>query len=109
MSVTSEKTEQELHLYIDPSFSAPGSPNARIKMMENNHTLSYYLKHFLKNVPKVTPAGIAFFKGCLNIESLSFMHRMIMRIAMFALPEIKDGDFLNPDSIKSWTDGLFTV
>ncbi|MBW1892303.1 MAG: hypothetical protein JRI91_01215 [Deltaproteobacteria bacterium] len=107
MSVTNDELAQELPLYIDPSFSGPNKPHARIKLMENNHTVSYYLKHFLKFVPGVTPIGIAFFNGRLSTEKLIPVHRLIMWFAMFSLPEIENGDFLNPVAIGSWTKSLF--
>ncbi len=108
MSVTNDELEQELPLYIDPSFSGPDKPPARIRLMEKNHTVSYYLKHFLKFAPGVTPLGIAFFKGRLNLEKLTPIHRLIMWLAMFSLPEIENGDFLSPVAIGSWTKSLFS-
>ena len=76
--------------------------------MENNHTVSYYLKHFLKLIPEITPLGIAFFKGRLQTAKLTPLHKLIMRFAMFALPEIQNGDFINPVVVRNWTDGLFS-
>jgi menaquinone-dependent protoporphyrinogen IX oxidase len=108
MSVTNDELEQELPLYVDSSFSDPGKPRARIRLMKNNHTASYYLTHFLKFVPGVTPLGIAFFKGRLNTKKLTPIHRLIMRFAMFSLPEIENGDFLRPGVIESWTNSLFS-
>jgi hypothetical protein len=29
-------------------------------------------------------------------------HRLIMQLAMFALPEIKNGDYLNKAAIQDW-------
>lgn len=107
MSVTNDELEQELPLYIDPSFDDPVRPHARIRMMENNHTASYYLKHFLKLVPGIAPLGISFFNGRLNMAELSPLHRLIMRFAMYALPEIQNGDFLDTAIIRAWAEGLF--
>jgi len=82
-------------------------PAARIRLMENNHTASYYLKRFLKFIPNVTPSGVAFFNGSLNVKKLTPVHRLIMCFAMFSLPEITNGDFLRPLTVKSWTQRLF--
>ena len=102
ISVTSDISEQEFPLYIDHKFSNHNKPKARLKKMENNHTASYYLKHFLKLIPGITPSSIAFFKGRLDIKSMSLLHRIIMSIAMFSLPEIENGDFLRQEEIASW-------
>ena len=108
MSVTNNELEQELPLYIDPSFLDPHKPHARLRVMENNHTVSYYLKNFLKLIPGIEPLGISFFKGRLNISELTPFHRLIMRFAMFSLLEIQNGDFLNPVSIRAWVESLFS-
>ena len=107
MIVTNDELKQEYPLYIDPLFCGPDRPRPRIRLMENNHTASYYLKRFLKFIPGVTPCGVAFFKGCLDIKKLTPVHRLIMCFAMFSLPEITNGDFLSPVTIKSWTQSLF--
>jgi menaquinone-dependent protoporphyrinogen IX oxidase len=107
MSVTNNELKQELRLYIDPSFNDPNRPHARFSVMENNHTVSYYLKHFLKIVPGIAPLGISFFKGRLNTAKLNPFHRLIMWFAMFSLPEIQNGDFLNPAAIRAWAESLF--
>jgi menaquinone-dependent protoporphyrinogen IX oxidase len=106
MSVTSNDPGRDLPLYIDPSFDNPGKPPARIGAMEENHTVSYYLEHFLKFAPGVAPMAVAFFKGNLNTAKLSFIHRLIMRLAMFSLPEIQNGDFLNTAVIQAWAESL---
>ena len=108
MSVTHNECDLKLPLYVDPSFDYPGKPQARLSIMENNHTVSYYLKHFLKLIPEITPLGIAFFKGRLQTAKLTPLHKLIMRFAMFALPEIQNGDFINPVVVRNWTDGLFS-
>ncbi len=106
MSVTGNESTQRFPLYIDPSFNDPDRPHARIRMMEKNHAVSYYLKHFLKLIPGITPLAISFFKGNLNTEKLSYFHQLIMRFAMFALPEIRKGDFVNSAVVRSWAESL---
>jgi menaquinone-dependent protoporphyrinogen IX oxidase len=102
MSVTSDTSEQGVRLFVDHKFNTPNKPKARLRIMENNHTVSFYLKHFLKLIPGISPTGIAFFKGRLHTEKLGLLHRIIMRFAMFSLPEIENGDFLEPNVIESW-------
>jgi menaquinone-dependent protoporphyrinogen oxidase len=106
MSVTNDESKIDLPLYIDPGFNDANKPCARIKMMESNHTISYYIEHFLKMIPGISPLGISFFKGRLNMSRLSFFHRLIMRFAMFALPEIQNGDYLNRIVIHDWVGRL---
>jgi menaquinone-dependent protoporphyrinogen IX oxidase len=106
MSVTNDISKLELPLYIDPIFNDPNKPRARIKIMENNHAASYYLNHFLKKIAGISPLSISFFKGGLNISKLSIFHRLVMRFAMFALPEIQNGDYLNKTAIRDWAGGL---
>jgi menaquinone-dependent protoporphyrinogen oxidase len=108
MSVTNDELEQDLSIYIDPSFSDSKKPLARLKVMENNHAASYYLKHFLKLAPGIMPLGISFFKGRLNLAKLSTFHRLVMRFAMFALPEIENGDYLNQVLIREWAQTIST-
>jgi menaquinone-dependent protoporphyrinogen IX oxidase len=106
MSVNNDGAGNELPLYIDPQFNDPNKPHARIKLMENNHAASYYLRHFLKIIPGISPLSISFFKGRLNISKLSIFHGIIMRFAMFSLPEIQKGDYLNKTAIRDWTGRL---
>jgi menaquinone-dependent protoporphyrinogen IX oxidase len=107
MSVTDGSSQQIFPVYIDPSFSDPVKPPARIRFMENNHTVSYYLKQFYKFIPGITPLSIAFFKGRLDTAKLSLAHRLIMRFAMFTLPEIQNGNYLNQAIIRHWTENVF--
>jgi menaquinone-dependent protoporphyrinogen IX oxidase len=102
MSITSDESQIEVPLYIDPRFNDPNKPRARMKFMEKNHTASYCLTCFLKIMPGIPPLSISFFKGRLNICRLSMFHRLIMQLAMFALPEIKNGDYLNKAAIQDW-------
>jgi hypothetical protein len=108
MSLTSSEWMPELPVYIDPSFADPQKPAARIGMMKRNHMVSYYLQHFLKNIPGVKPLGLAFFKGRLHTKELRLVHGLIMRLAMFSLPEIRDGDYLNPIAIRAWAKNIHT-
>lgn len=107
MSVTHDGTEPGCPLYVDPSFEDPDRPPARLRVMEENHTAAYSLEHFLKLVPGMEPVGIAFFRGRQNTADLNTLHRLIMRFAMFALPEIKNGDDLDPVVMRTWAEEMF--
>lgn len=106
MSVTDDEAATAFPLLVDPAFDYPDRPPPRLSFMEKNHAASYYLRHLLKLAPGITPVAVAFFRGRLNTVGLSFLDRLIMRFAMFALPEIENGDFLNHQAISSWARGL---
>jgi len=108
MTVTNSESEIEFPLYIDSGFNDKNKTRARIRFMENNHTASYYLKHFLKIIPEISPLSISFFKGRLNMSNLSMFHYLVMRFAKFALPEIQNGDYLNKAAIQEWSGCLAT-
>jgi hypothetical protein len=108
MSVTNNELARDLPLYIDPSFDVLHKPHARMRVMANNHTVSYYLKHFLKMIPGIAPSGISYFKGRLNTAELNLFHRLIMWFAIFSLPEIQNGDYLNPKVIRAWTESVLS-
>jgi menaquinone-dependent protoporphyrinogen IX oxidase len=76
--------------------------------MEKGHTSGYYLDRFLRHVPQVRPVEIAFFKGNLPLNKLVWRHRMIMRLAMYLMPEIRPGDYLNADEVRAWASNLAT-
>jgi hypothetical protein len=108
MSITRDDAKIELPLFIDSRFNDPNKPRARIKFMERNHSASYYLKCIFKIMPGISPLSISFFKGRLDMHGLSMFHRLVMRLAMFALPEIKNGDYLNKAAIRDWAGSLAT-
>jgi len=93
-------------LYIDPSLNASSQSRRGLGFMKKNHAVSYYLKHFIKLIPGVDPLGIAFFKGRLKMDTLSLIHKIVMRFAMFTLPEIQEGDFINPSAVRTWAESL---
>ncbi len=107
MSATAGEADQDQTLYVDPRFDAPDRPRPRLRAMERNHTARYYLDHFRKLIPGIRPVAVAFFKGRLSTAELKPLHWLIMRVAMFSLPEIGDGDYLSPEQIRSWAAGLF--
>jgi menaquinone-dependent protoporphyrinogen IX oxidase len=106
MSVTRTATGRPFPLRIDPAFSASPEPSRPGGFMERTHTASYYLRHCLQPIPGITPIGIAFFKGNLDLARLSPIHRLVMRFAVFALPEIQEGEFVNPDPVRAWAEDV---
>jgi menaquinone-dependent protoporphyrinogen oxidase len=106
MSVTRVAPERRFPFFIDPAFSASSRSSRQMKFMERTHTASYYLGHFLDLIPGIEPLGIAFFKGNLQMARLSSLHRLLMRFAIFSLPEIQEGEFLDSDLVSDWAEDL---
>ena len=90
----------------DLAFLVSSGSSHQMKFMEKTHTASYYLGHFLKLLAGNEPLEIAFFRGNLNLARLSLVHRLIMRFAIFSLPEIQEGEFVNSDVVRDWAEGL---
>jgi menaquinone-dependent protoporphyrinogen oxidase len=102
MSVIRTGPSPDFPVRIDPAFDLPRGPEKRMSLMEKGHTSEYYLDRFLGHVPQIRPLSIAFFKGNLHLGKLAWRHRMIMRLAMYLMPEIRPGDYLNEEEVKAW-------
>jgi menaquinone-dependent protoporphyrinogen oxidase len=108
MSVTRAASAPTFPVCIDPAFSALSGSSPRKGFMERTHTADYYLEHFLKLIPGIAPLGIGFFKGNLDLARLSPVHRLIMRFAIFSLPEIQEGQYLDSELVRAWAETLPT-
>jgi menaquinone-dependent protoporphyrinogen IX oxidase len=107
MSVTGAASESAFPVTIDPAFSAPSGASRGMGFMERTHTADYYLGHFLELIPGLAPLAIGFFKGNLDLARLSPVHRIIMRFAIFSLPEIQEGEYLDCGVVRDWAETLF--
>jgi menaquinone-dependent protoporphyrinogen IX oxidase len=72
-------------------------------LMARGHTSKYSLDHFMRHIPQIRPVGVAFFKGNLHLEELTWRHRVVMRLAMYLMPEIRPGHYLNADEVRTWS------
>ena len=77
--------------------------------MEKKHTASFYTDNLKKIINGQNPVGLAFFKGNLDLSKLSLMHWFIMKLAMFFMPEIKEGNFINQGTVHKWSDKMAKV
>ncbi len=102
MSTIRTEPAPDYPVQIDPAFDVPRMPEKRMTFMEKSHTSKYYLDRFLGHIPQIRPVAIAFFKGNLHLEKLVWRPRMIMRLAMYLMPEIRPGDYLNADEVEAW-------
>lgn len=108
MSVTRAASAPAFPVSIDPAFSALSGSSPRKGFMERTHTADYYLEHFLKLMPGIAPLGIGFFKGNLDLARLSPVHRLLMRFAIFSLPEIQEGQYLDSELVRAWAEAVST-
>jgi hypothetical protein len=108
MSVTKSSNKTIVPIYIDPSFNISHKPFVKMSFMEKNHTSAFYLKQLQSLIDGVSPISVAFFKGNLELKKMSLQHWLIMKFAMFFLPEIEEGSFINPEIVREWSDSLFT-
>jgi menaquinone-dependent protoporphyrinogen oxidase len=106
MSAIRTEPGPDLPVYIDPALDELPRAERRMSLMEKGHTTGYYVEHFLRYLPGIRPVAVAFFKGNLHLDRLSWRHRMIMRLAMYLMPEIRPGDYLNGDEVEAWAGGL---
>jgi menaquinone-dependent protoporphyrinogen oxidase len=109
MSVIRTEPSPDFPLHIDPAFDVPRRQEKRMTLMEKSHTSRYYLDRFLGHIPQIRPVEIAFFKGNLHLEKLIWRHRLIMRLAMYLMPEIRPGDYLNADEVKAWARNVVSI
>ena len=111
MSVIRVSDEPDLPfpLYVDPAFGNESKSRDKVTLMEFSHSYPYYLKHFLKLVPRIKPVSVAFFKGRLDLRRLSLLHTLIMKLAIMLMEEISEGKFINPDAVRHWSRDLYLV
>ncbi len=109
MSVTQNKDIKSTSLFVDPGFNLLDGPSRKLNFMEKKHTSSFYFQNLKKLIGEQTPVGLAFFKGNLVLSDLSLMHWFVMKLAMFFMPEIKEGRFVNPETVNKWSDNLAAV
>ncbi|MCD4676983.1 MAG: flavodoxin domain-containing protein [Desulfobacula sp.] len=109
MSVTKHEEIKTFPLFVDPDFNISNKQSKKMNFMEKNHTSSFYLNNLYPLIDGITPANIAFFKGNLNLNKLKFLQWVIMKFAMFFLPEVKEGTFVSQNSVTKWSDDLIKL
>ena len=101
-----DKPLPPIPMYADPSFDMQPRQRREINFFEYLHTSWYYVRQFLKLMPKVEPVSIAFFKGRLDFSRINFTQRMIMSVALRLSDEIQKGEFLNPRAARGWAEEM---
>jgi len=109
MSVTQNKVDKSVPLFIDPAFDLHSDQSKKLNFMGKKHTASFYFYNLKKILGEQNLVGLAFFKGNLDLSNLSLMHWFIMKLAMFFMPEIKEGNFVKQESIHKWSEDMATV
>lgn len=71
-------------------------------LMDKTHSDSHYIGKITKTVPSLKIEEMAFFKGRLNLNSLGFFERLLMKFMTLVSDKEKEGDFLNPAAVRAW-------
>jgi hypothetical protein len=109
MSVTEHKNNDDVPIFMDPGFDLSKEQSKKLNFMEKKHTASFYFDNLKNIIDGQLPAALAFFKGNLDLSNLGFKHWPIMKLAMFFMPGLKEGDFIDQESIHKWSDDLAIV
>jgi len=109
MSVTEHQNNGNIPVFMDPGFNLSDEKSKKLNFMEKKHTASFYFDNLKSIIDGQFPVALAFFKGNLDLSRLGFKHWLIMKLAMFFMPDLKEGDFINMESIHKWSDDLANV
>ena len=106
MSVKPTPNDRDIPVYIDPGFDTPEKPLDELSFVEKVHASANYINHVVKYCKRVPFINIAIFKGNLEIKKMRLVHQFMMFFAMRLLPDIKEGYFINSNSIHYWAKYL---
>lgn len=87
-------------IFIDPALQQSRST-------EKSHALAHYLLPLVERVPEIKPVSIGFFKGRLDFKKLDFLSQMTFRLITMFTSEIREGDFVNWDVLREWTEQVY--
>ena len=96
-------TFKDISIYKDPQLHCKIKNESEMNNWEKSHTISLYYKNLCYYSGSIKPKHIAFFKGNLIYRKLSFSHALLMRFISIISKEVKQGIFLNEESVKNWT------
>jgi menaquinone-dependent protoporphyrinogen IX oxidase len=106
LSEIAAETPPPFPIYKDPIFDQPAKPMNQMTSWEKSHATSLYIRNLSKIAPKLKLVGMAFFKGRLDFQRLSFFNRMVMKFITLINKEVAAGEYLNPEAIREWVNGL---
>jgi len=92
--------------YIDPGLAMATIPRKRATIMDRTHSLDYFERQRRRSAPGIQPVSVAYFKGRLNVRRLPLKERLFMRIVTSLTSKEREGEFMNPSSVKGWAAEL---
>jgi menaquinone-dependent protoporphyrinogen IX oxidase len=98
-----EEKQPAVTLYIDPTLKMRTISKKDATPMDKAHSVGCYNKAILKQTAGIIPATIAYFNGRLDLKKLNFFLRIFMKIVISLTSKEREGEFLNPESIKKGT------
>jgi menaquinone-dependent protoporphyrinogen IX oxidase len=96
-----EEKQPAVTLYIDPTLKMRTISKKNATPMDKTHSIGCYYNAILKQTAGIIPVAIAYFNGRLDLQKLNFCLRVFMKIVISLTSKEREGEFLNPESIKN--------
>jgi menaquinone-dependent protoporphyrinogen IX oxidase len=74
----------------------------KLRYRERYALPAHYLDKLLKQAPEVSPVGVAFFAGSLDLTKMSILEKLFVTLVIGATP----GDARHWEAIRGWARGL---
>ncbi len=107
------KTEQSgnlgVQIYCDSNFREQNTHSGRLSAWEKSHTVSSYFSNLSKLNRRLNVQSLAFFKGRLNFNKISFFHALLMRFICVVNTKIRQGDYFKEQDLAEWSMELGKV
>ncbi len=95
-----------LQVYCDSHFKEQIIRKDKPSSWEHSHAISTYLDNLQKISTQITPKYLAFFKGRLNFQKISFGNALVMRFICLINKKIKQGDYFKEQDVLEWSKHL---
>ena len=92
----------KIPIHIDPSFKMEIKSVKKMNFFDKTHRLSGYINLLLKMSEYVQPVEFAFFNGTLDLKKLGPVTTIFMKVITLFTQKEQVGDYLNPQTVKSW-------
>ncbi len=101
------KTEQcgnlGVQIYCDSNFREQNKHSGKLTAWEKSHTVSSYFSNLSKLNNRLNIQFLAFFKGRLNFNKISFFHALLMRFICVVNKKMKQGDYFKEQDLAEWS------
>ncbi len=91
------------HIFVDPGLAAAGESEGGGDV---RHSLSYCMNSIHASAPSLTPKGIAFLGGRLDLSRIGFVERIVMGMRLSFKAMKKAGDLTNPAAAEEWAAAI---